>query len=110
MEPFNWNLTSSVGGSSNQQGESESQNSPPTQFPNFPQYYPPNFLQNFHPFGLPNNYPPYSHPQMFQGPQNQGNWRQTTAASFQGVQIQENPVHSPNQVFRFAANRSQGGM
>ena len=40
-------------GSSSQGAESDSQNTPPIQFPtNFSQYFPPNYLQNFHPLVL----------------------------------------------------------
>lgn len=97
-------------GSSSQAGESDSQNSPPIQFPtNFSQYFTPNYLQNFHPFGPPSNYQPYGHPPpIFQGARPHGNWMQSIPAGFQGGQ--DNSVHSPNQVFGFATSRSLFGM
>ena len=111
MDHFNRIFTSPMNqGSSSQGAESDSQNTPPIQFPtNFSQYFPPNYLQNFHPFGPPSNYQPYDNfPPIFQGAQNHGNWMQSTTAGFQAGQ--QNSVHSPNQVFGFAASRSLFGV
>ena len=97
-------------GSSSQGAESDSQNTPPIQFPtNFSQYFPPNYLQNFHPFGPPSNYQSYGHsPPIFQGARNHGNWIQSTKTGFQAGP--QNSMHSPNQVFGCAASRSLFGV
>ena len=111
MDHFNRIFTSPTNhGSSSQGAESDSQNSPPIQFPaNFSQYFPPNYLQNFHPFGPPSNYQSYGHsPPIFQGTRNHGNWIQSTKTCFQAGP--QNSVHSPNQVFGFAASRSLFGV
>ncbi|KAL6896815.1 hypothetical protein ACP4OV_007387 [Aristida adscensionis] len=90
-------------GSPNQNSESGSQSSPPTQFsPNFPQsqysqfFAPPSYLQNFHPFGPPSNY--HHSPRSFQGV------HQPVPAIFQGAQPEESSLHSLYQVFGRAAS------
>jgi hypothetical protein len=113
MDPFNKTFTNLLNqGSSSQATESDGPNPPYPQFPtNFPQYLRPSFLHNFHPFGTPTNYQPYSHPPpIFQGAHQQDYYGQTTPSSFPGVQLQESMVCSPNQVYGFAASRSQVGM
>uniref|UniRef100_I1QTK3 Myb-like domain-containing protein n=1 Tax=Oryza glaberrima TaxID=4538 RepID=I1QTK3_ORYGL len=68
------------------------------QSPQFPQSQAPNF-HNFHPFGPPANYQLYGNPPpSFHGFQQQGNWLQSAALSFQGFCPQESWMHSPNQV------------
>ena len=112
MEPFKGNFSNLLNqGSSSQATNSDAQNSPSTQFPtSYPQNFRPSFLQNFHPFGPPSNYQPYRHPPIFQGAQQQDYYGQPTPGSLEGFQLQENLVHSFNQAFGFAANRSQFGM
>ena len=111
MDHFDRIFTSPTNhGSSSQGAESDSQNSPPIQFPaNFSQYFPPNYLQNFHPFDPPSNYQSYGHsPPIFQGARNHGNWIQSTKTGFQAGP--QNSMHSPNQVFGCAASRSLFGV
>uniref|UniRef100_A0A0D9ZZX7 Demeter RRM-fold domain-containing protein n=1 Tax=Oryza glumipatula TaxID=40148 RepID=A0A0D9ZZX7_9ORYZ len=109
MEPFKGNFSNLLNhGSSSQATNSDAQNSPSTQFPtSYPQNFRLSFLQNFHPFGPPSNYQPYRYPPIFQGAQQQDYYGQPTPGRLEGFQLQENLVHSSNQAFGFAANRSQ---
>jgi hypothetical protein len=105
MDPSNKNFSNLTNQDSPSFPEDSSQRSPPKQFPNsfcisqFPQNFNPQYFHNFYPFGSSSNCPPYGPAPPFHGVQQQTSW-------LQGLKLQQNLVHSPNQEFGAASNRA----